>query len=151
MKIKKIKKVLIPLDYDPSSQKVAEKGFALAETMGAEVVLLHVLIDLSHYSLTYMNMGPLQLDTVVELKQASLDFLEKTKLRLGNETIQILVIEGDFAESILTTAKDLNVDVIVMGSHSKSWLGNIVIGSVTEKVFRNITIPLFIIPIKKNK
>lgn len=149
MKTNKMKKVLIALDYDPTSQKVAKIGFSLAKTMGAEVVLIHVLLDLAYYSLTYMNMGPLQLDSVVELKDASQDFLDKTKQQLGDEAIQTLVKEGDFAVSILEAAKDLKVDIIVMGSHSRNWIENIVMGSVTKEVLNNTTIPLFIIPIKK--
>jgi len=146
-----MKKVLIALDYDPTAQKVAEVGFSLAKAMGAEVILLHVVVDLVYYSLSYMNMGPLQLDSVVELKDASLHFLDKTKHHLGDETIQTIVKEGDFAESILGTAKDLNVAIIVMGSHSHKWLENILMGSVTEKVLHHTTIPLFIIPTKKHK
>jgi nucleotide-binding universal stress UspA family protein len=61
-----------------------------------------------------------------------------------------LVEEGDFAESILKTAKDLHVDIIVIGTHSRKWLENIVIGSVTEKVLNNTSLPLFIIPTKKH-
>ena len=151
MKTNRMKKVLIALDYDPTAQKVAEVGFSLAKAMGAEVILLHVVVDLVYYSLSYMNMGPLQLDSVVELKDASLHFLDKTKHHLGDETIQTIVKEGDFAESILGTAKDLNVAIIVMGSHSHKWLENILMGSVTEKVLHHTTIPLFIIPTKKHK
>ncbi|TFH50172.1 MAG: universal stress protein, partial [Bacteroidia bacterium] len=35
------------------------------------------------------------------------------------------------------------------GSHSRKWLENIVMGSVSEKVLRSTSIPLFIIPTKK--
>jgi nucleotide-binding universal stress UspA family protein len=38
-----------------------------------------------------------------------------------------------------------------MGSHSRKWLENIVMGSVTEKVLHHTSIPLFIIPTKHNK
>jgi nucleotide-binding universal stress UspA family protein len=160
MKTNKMKKVLIALDYDPTAQKIAETGFSLAKTMGAEVILLHVISDLMYYSSTdyspimgfngYMDMGQLQLDTIDGLKKASLHFLEKSKHHLGDKTIQILVKEGDFAESILKAAKDLHADIIVMGSHSRKWLEKIVMGSVTEKVLNHTSIPLFIIPTKHN-
>jgi nucleotide-binding universal stress UspA family protein len=154
-----VKKVLIALDYDPTSQKVAEKGFALAKTMGAEVILLHVITDPIYYSspeyspimgFTGLNMAPLQLDNIDGLKKASAYFLEKTKKHLGDETIQAIVQEGDFAESILKTAKENHADLIVMGSHSHKWLEKIVMGSVTENVLNHTTIPLFIIPTKKH-
>jgi len=160
MKTNKMKKVLIAMDYDPTAQKVAEMGFLLAKTMGAEVVLLHIIADATYYSALeysqisgfsgYMDMGQVQLDSLDGLKNASLHFLEKIKHHLGDKTIQTLVKEGDFAESILESAKKLHVDLIVMGTHSRRWLDNIIMGSVTEKVLHHTTIPLFIIPTKKH-
>ena len=161
MKTKEMKKIMIALDYDPTAKKVAEIGFQLAKTMGAEAILLHVILDPVYYSNTdyspimgfsgYTEMMPMQLDSTKGLKEATQHFLDKFKKHLGDETIQTELREGDFAESILKAAKDLHVDVIVMGSHSKKWLENIVMGSVVEKVLRETTIPLFIIPTKKNK
>jgi nucleotide-binding universal stress UspA family protein len=154
-------KVLIALDYDPTAQKVAEAGFAMAKAMGAEVVLLHVISDPVYYSSVeyspimgfngYMDMGPLVLESVDGLKEASQHFLDKSKQHLGDNSIETLIKEGDFADSILKTAKAIQADVIVMGSHSRKWLENIVMGSVTEKVLHHTPIPLLIIPTKKHK
>ena len=159
MKTEKIKKVLIALDYSPTAQQVAEEGFSMVKAMKAEVILLHIISDPVFYSSTeyspimgftgYMDMSPLQLDNVEALKKASLHFLDKSRHHLGDKTIQIMVGEGDFAETILKTAKELNVDIIVIGSHSHKWLENILMGSVTEKVLNHTTIPLFIIPTRK--
>ena len=156
-----MKKVLIALDYDPTAKKVAEVGFEFAQTMGAEVILIHVISDPVYYSSTdyspimgftgYLNTDPLQLNTIEVLKTASQNFLDKTRKHLGDNTIQTVVEEGDFAESIIRTAKKLHVDMIVLGSHSQKWLENIVMGSVTEEVLRQSTIPLFIIPTKNRK
>jgi len=149
MKKKETYKILISLDYSPTAQKVAEAGYALAISMGAEVILLHVVLELANYSYTYLNMGPLQLDSAVELKDASIQFLDKTKRHLNDINIKTIVVEGAFAESILSAARQLHANIIVMGSHSHSWLENIVVGSVTEKVLNKTTIPLFIVPTKK--
>jgi nucleotide-binding universal stress UspA family protein len=156
-----MKKVLIALDYDPTAQKVAEKGYEFAKTMGAEVTLLHVISDAVYYSSTdfspimgftgYMNTNPLDLNTIEVLKDASLKFLDNTRNHLGDTTIGTIVAEGDFADAILVTAKSVHADIIVLGSHSRKWLENIVMGSVTEEVLRHTTIPLFIIPTKKRK
>ena len=160
MKVK-IKKILIALDYNPTAQKVAEVGFTLAKSMGAEVTLLHVMSDPKYYSSMeyspimgfngYINMSKLSLESIVGLKKASQEFLVKTKQHLGDNTIQILIEEGDCAESILKAAKHLHVDVIVMGSHSHRWLENMLMGSVTEKVLRHTTISLLIVPTKRHK
>jgi nucleotide-binding universal stress UspA family protein len=160
MKTDKIIKVLIALDYDPTAQKVAETGFSMAKTMNAEVTLLHIISEPIYYSSTdyspimgfngYFEMGPEQLNSSDKLKKASEFFLDKSKQHLGDKTIKTLVKEGDFAENILKTAKDIHADIIVMGSHGRKWLENIILGSVTENVLRHTKIPLFVVPTKKH-
>lgn len=161
MKAEKIRRVLIALDYNPTAQKVAEVGYSTAKAMNAEVILLHVISDPLYYSSIeyspvmgfngFMETAQLQLNSVESLIKASLHFLDKSRSHLGDKNITTLVKEGDFAESILKTAKDLNADFIVMGSHSRKWLENVIMGSITEKVLHNTTIPLIIIPTKKQK
>lgn len=158
---KKIKKVLIAMDYDPTAQKVAEIGFSISKAMSAETILLHIVSDPISYTSPghvtimgfagYVDMNPLQEDNFSRLKNASFDFLEKTKVHLGDNSIQILVKEGDLSETILKTAKSMHIDIIVMGSHSRKWLENVVMGSTTEKVLHQTSIPLFIVPTKKKE
>lgn len=159
MKTKKIEKVLIALDYDPSAHKVAEIGFSMAKAMNAEVVLLHIITDPVFYSSAdfspitgygdYMGLVPMQFDNIEGLKDAARQFLEKIKKHLGDEAITTLIEDGDMALTIVNTGKSIHADIIVMGSHSRKWLENIVIGSVTSQVLQHSTLPLFIIPIRK--
>jgi nucleotide-binding universal stress UspA family protein len=156
-----MKKILIALDYDPTAQKVAETGYSLAKAMNAEVILLHVITEATYYYSReyssimgftgYMDMGPLESVGVTEVKTASQNFLNKSKHHLGDETIQIQVLEGDLPETILKCAKELHADIIVMGSHSRRWLEEVLLGSATEKVLHHTTKPLFIVPTKKHK
>jgi len=156
MKTTKIKAVLIALDYNPTSQKVAEFGYAVAKSMDAEVTLLHVLINpTTLYESASANMGAWQMNAanIVETHQIIVNsshiFLERAKKHLGNESIKTIQKEGDTAQMILETATEINADCIVMGSHSQKWLENIIMGSVTEEVLRKTTIPMFIVPTKK--
>lgn len=96
-------------------------------------------------------MSPVQFDSIGGLKNASLQYLEKSKQHLGDKTIRTVVKEGDFANAILETAQEMEADIIVIGSHSRKWLEDIVMGSVTEKVLHNTSIPLFIVPTKQKK
>ena len=149
MEANKIKKVLIALDYDPTAKKVAEAGFTMAKEMGAEIVLVHVIVDFEIYSLNIINFAPFQMESDIAMKDASRLFMEKMKHHLGDMMIKSLIKEGDFADCILETVKEEDIDIIVMGSHSKKWLENIVMGSVTESVLRQSTIPMFIVPTGK--
>ncbi len=159
METKKKAKVLIALDYDVSAQKVAESGYALGKAMKAEITLLHVVTDPVFYASKEYSpilgfggnaeMGQIQLDSVKGLQKASKHFLTKTKTHLGDKKIKILVKDGEYSDCILEAAKELKVDIIVMGSHSRNWLQSIVLGSVSERVMHHTLVPVFIVPTRK--
>ena len=156
-----MKKVLIAVDYDPSAQKIAETGFAFAKAMGAQVTLLHVTSDATYYSSlnyspimgfdSFSNLDMVQTDIINQLQKGAEEYLEKTRTHLGDETIGILIKDGDFGDSILEAATEINADIIVLGTHSRSGWDKLLMGSVAEEVLRKSTIPLFIIPSKKEK
>ena len=156
METAKMTKVLIALNYDIPSKKVAEVGFSMAKAMNAEVILLHVTSDPVYFSSTAYppisgltdspDMDPLEFDSDDRLKKASQHFLDCSKRQLGDTSIQTLVKDGDFAETILKTAKEQQADVIIVGSQKRGRFGNKMMGSVTERVLQHSTIPLIIIP-----
>ena len=156
-----MKKILIALDYNPTAQKVAEAGYALAKDMKAEVILFHAIADsLYYYSLQYSpimgynglnDTDPAQIiNETNKLRKSAQLFLDKSKQHLADVTIQTIIGEGEFSESIIQTAKDEHVDIVVMGSHCRSGLDRILMGSIAEKVLYHITIPVFIIPTRED-
>ena len=159
MKEDKTQKVLIALDYDPTAQKVAEIGYSVALSMGAEIILLHVMSDPVYYSSReydpimgftgYLSMEQVPSESAEGLKHASQQYLDHIKQYLGDESIKTLVKEGKIADSIIMAASALQADFIFLGSHSRRWLEEILMGSVTEYVLHHSSIPLFIIPTKK--
>jgi nucleotide-binding universal stress UspA family protein len=161
MKTQKITKVLIALDYDPTAQKVAETGFRFAKSLDAEITLLHVILDPLKYSSAdyspimgftgYADIGPMETDSVDELKNAARKYLDKAKHHLGDDATKTLIREGDIAESILEASKAIHADMIVIGSFSRKLLDKIFMGSVTEKVMQLTKVPLLIIPTGSGK
>lgn len=151
-----MKKVLITLDYDPTAEKVAETGYALAKEMKAEVFLLHVISNMEYYTSTVYtpimgygdlgNAGLTRVYTAEDLRQETQKYLDKSKEHLGDEAIQTVIAEGESADAILRVANELNINLIIMGSHSRRWLDKVLVGSVTEKVLHKSKIPLFIVP-----
>ena len=153
-----MKTILIALDNNVGAQKVAASGYELSEALHAHTILMHVTSDSTYYSSlnyspimgfdVYSNSDVEQTNAVEELKRTAQDYLDNAKLSLGDETIETILKEGDYAENILQTAKEVNADIIVVGTHSRKGLDKVLLGSIAEKVLRNSTIPLFIIPVK---
>lgn len=149
-----MKKVVIALDYEPSAEKVAKEGYAIAKAMNAEVALLHVVNEPSYYASNMYSpimgftgfAGPEILETDKGLYKEAKRFLEETKKHLGDETIETSVIEGDFIEAITSVVKNFGADLLVMGSHKRKGIEKLLIGNFTEKVLNMVTIPLLAIP-----
>lgn len=147
--MKKNKKVLIALGSHPASQKIIEVGYLLAKDMKATIILLYVKIDLVNYFLTYKSMDVLKPDNLDNFEVFAIDFLEKSKQNIVDDTIQVVVKQGEFAESILTAAKEMKIDVIVIGSHNTQWLEEMVMGRVTDDILQHTTVPFLIVPTRK--
>ena len=158
LKSHRMKTILIALDNNAGAQKVAEGGYVLAEALGGQTILLHVTSHTPYNSSlnyspimgfdSFSNLDAVQTNTEKELKKTAEDYLDNIKWNLGDETIQTMIKEGDYAEIILQTAKEMNAKIIVMGTHSRKGLDKVLLGSVAENVLHNSTIPLFVIPVK---
>lgn len=151
-----MKKILIPLDFHPTSEIIAKKGFELAEKLQGKIYLIHVLADLNYYNVSYpmffgydfnqISWNPFK--TVDEALKRAEEFLEKAcqKLNINAETA---ILQGDTAQSILEFAESENMDLIVMGTHSRSVFEKVFIGSVAAKVLEKTKIPVYMVPVNK--
>jgi nucleotide-binding universal stress UspA family protein len=155
-----MKKVLIALDYDSNSNEIAKIGYQLAQKMGAQTILLHVLFDQTNFSSTQfdpmMGMGAYDYNVFAEVVDAEsytiagIQYLEHIKKFLNDDSIQLLVKIGDASDEILATSISTQSDLIVMGTHSKKWLEKVLVGSVAASVLEQTEIPLLVIPTKKS-
>jgi len=154
-----MKKVLIALDYDPSAEKIAETGYAIATALNAEVTLLHIMAEPAYYSSMeyspimgfsgFMNSFDAGMSNTIQqdIEAQSQTFLDKSKEHLGNQNIKTLVTEGPFAQSIIEAAVKVQADLIVMGSHSRRGLDKLLMENVAEKVLHLTKTPLLVIPV----
>jgi nucleotide-binding universal stress UspA family protein len=159
-KSKKMKKVLIALDYEPSAELIAETGYKIATALNAEVTLLHVIAEPAYYS--SMEYSPIMgfsgfmdgfdagLSDVVksDIKTLTQEFLEKSKQHLNNENIKTLIAEGSFAETIVESAGKEGAGMIVMGSHGRHGLDKLLMENIAQKVLHLSRVPVLVIPIK---
>lgn len=73
----------------------------------------------------------------------------KEKLESSGVECEALLIQGEVLKTIDHEVEKLGIDLIVMGSHGRSRLYDLLVGSVCEYMLRNTTVPLFILPAKK--
>lgn len=154
-----MKNVVIALDYNSSAQQMAQIGYDMAKSIGAEIYLVHVMADPTYYYTReyspitgFSAFSELEATgaavTAAELKKAAQEFLDKSKESLGDNAIHTVIKEDDVATGILEAARDVNAEFIVIGTHGRKGWDKILMGSVAEKVLHQSDVPLYIIPAK---
>jgi nucleotide-binding universal stress UspA family protein len=132
------RRILAPTDFSAYSTEAMEYACSLVEKYNAELHLLHVLE--MHASSTPVFAGGLALTSRV---QESREAAEKELLKVasGHDAIRTTVVGPPFLE-ILRYARDNEIDLIVMGTHGRSGLAHVLVGSVAERVVRKSSCPV---------
>jgi nucleotide-binding universal stress UspA family protein len=153
-----IKKICIAIDYSPTSQKVVETGYEYAKALGAQVLLVHVVSDAVYYMGGHDSMmgyegfnAVTNMHVVEDLKETSRNYLKSVAAHLGNEGIETKVLEGNVSDVMLDQAKVWGADLLVLGTHGRSFLENMLIGNTAVNIVKHAEIPLLIVPVKQDK
>ena len=140
-----IKKIVIAVDNDPTSERIALSGFQLGLQLNAEIALLSV-VDLTMLitegAVTPKEFADITINDYKKNQQMLIDTVFK------EHKIWTFVEEGTPSEVILNVAKEWDADIIVLGTHGRTGFSHLIMGSVAEKIVRHSEIPVFIIPIK---
>ena len=131
------KKILVPLDGSPLSQRALEPALVMGKHTGAELLLVRTpVVETLGFAVSEHKHAEARNDALVYLET----------IRKSNEqpelNIQTQIIEGDVAGAIVDTAIAEQADLIVMSTHGYSGLTRWVLGSVTEKVLRSAACPV---------
>ena len=143
-KIKNMKKIIVPVDFSIHSENALKTAALLAKKTNATIIALHMLdiqeVNLSE-SPSYQQEKAVFFLKLAEKKISEFlqkDFLEDLKV------VPLIKHYKIFSE-VNQVAKEVNADLIVMGSHGVSGLKEIFMGSNTEKVIRFSEVPVFVV------
>jgi universal stress protein A len=134
---------LIPIDFSRASDKAFDHGMKLARERRAKVVALNVVPAELIYPPTggrFDFYGLLERDARENFRK-----LLKRKRLQPKDCALVLARGTDFAEIIARQAKRLHASMIVMGSHGKTGLRHLLLGSVAERTLRYANCPVLIV------
>jgi nucleotide-binding universal stress UspA family protein len=141
-------KILIAIDSSPYAMEAAKQGFELAHQLKATIGLINV-IDKNKETLSAdLGITPDNSQPVL-IKQAENNIAQMIKLYDGIDEVIRFTPEGFPQHEIINTAKEWEADLIVMGTHGRTGLMNLIMGSVAEYVMKHTTIPVMIVPLRK--
>src|SRR5262249_13527498 len=124
--------LLYPTDFSPHAEFAFPMACALARDYGARLIVAHVrLIPTVAFTEMGAVVGP-PVESVAELE----DKLHAVKPVDAAIPVEYRLLEGSPAEEIVTLAREVGADLIVMGTHGRTGLGRLLVGSVAELVLR---------------
>jgi nucleotide-binding universal stress UspA family protein len=137
-------RILVPTDFSKSSDNALTYGIAFAEKFGAEMYLLHVVQDLTWFVPEAILVAPAAMPPLEQFVTAAQTALERViqKLNLPGIKIHPQVREGTAFDTIIRYAREIDVDLIVMGTHGHTGLAHVLLGSVAERVVRKAPCPV---------
>jgi nucleotide-binding universal stress UspA family protein len=136
-----LQNVLYATDFSKPSDYAFRLACSLARDYGARLFVLHVL---ERPALTYTGVmtAPPPPPLSPEERQAVQERLHRIKPSDPAIRFEHLFEEGDPATAILQVARERQCDLIVLGTHGRSGLGRLLMGSVAEEVVRKAACPV---------
>jgi nucleotide-binding universal stress UspA family protein len=141
------KNILVPHDFSPCAERALDVAAELAAVNGAAIAILHVSSLPANLS-GDTRLQPAGEETTLRVDEyttrAAIKQLEAIAEPLRRERIAVITraVTGDVTEEILAATRALNADVLVVGTHGRTGLAHLLLGSVAEKLVRHAPVPV---------
>ncbi|QDU93577.1 universal stress protein [Lignipirellula cremea] len=132
----KFRKILFPTDFSHTGDAAMAVATALARDSEAELLIVHVEEAPPTYE-GALYYGMVMPDTAAQ--QQMLDSVRPTDTRVA---CRRFLLEGPPAQALVQFAAEEGVDLIVMGTHGRTGLSRLLMGSVAEEVIRHSKVPV---------
>lgn len=148
-----VNNILYATDLGTGMRPALRMAMSQAEKYQAQVTFLHVIEPINQAIYNWQS-EEFWREIQENGQKASKDlaeerlsrFFEEEGLGEGIDRPEIAIKHGRIAETVLKTADDINADLIVMGTHSHTALGEFILGSVADKVMRMSRRPVLLVP-----
>ena len=141
-----IQKILVPFDFSEYSEKACAWAVAMAEKWRARILLLHIVPRPSYPPVligTHFNAEDFERELRTEAEERAKAFVEKTEH--GRVLIDVKVLIGEPSWDLCKVAEEEHFDLVIMGSHGRTGLGHMLLGSVAERVVRLSPCPVLVV------
>jgi universal stress protein A len=141
-------KILVPIDFSAHSAEATRTAAGLAQRFEGELTLVHVYDPLIYaFPDSYAAATPAELDRLLDGFKAELEGARRQALEAGAPRVETRLLHGFIAGEIIEFAKRGEMDLIVMGTHGRTGLAQLIIGSIAERVVRLSPCPVLTVKV----
>ena len=141
------KTILVPIDGSATSQLAVTKAAGLATAFGSNVTVVYVIDPYPFTGVgTDFSYGQTQyLSAATAEANAALTSARDAFASAGITATSLVVESHAVHHGIMETAKNINADLIVMGSHGRRGITKLVLGSVAQRVLGAAQMPVMVV------
>lgn len=149
-------KIMIPTDGSELSTAAALEGVAFAADNGSEVTGVYVAPEYQYpvYVEIIPPTYPIEEEYNALMRKVGMEYLQpiqKVAQEAGIRFSSLVLFSNSAGSAIAEAAQEQKCDLIFMGSHGRSGLGQLLLGSVTTKVLNLCQIPVLVHHLRKKK
>ena len=155
-----IRKILIAIDDSKHAEHAAEYGFDIARKFNAAVGLVNIVEPVIMpqmgtgadpiMGLPNVGAGIDEVELLDIQKNQSENIVDRTiKKFAGDMQVTHFTEYGSTADEIISCSKEFEADLVVIGTHSRTGLDRLLMGSVAEHVVRHSQVPVLVVPMKE--
>ncbi len=148
-----MKQIVAAIDFSDAGQPVVKAAEKLARAFNESLHLVHVVEAEPTYAA--YGFSPDDFPAIQEVQAESLvrseRKLEEIAASIGVKGVEVKVLQGQPLHCILEYAKEVDADMLVLGSHGHGFLGSLLLGSVAEGCVRKAEIPALIVPVARKE
>jgi|ERR1700733_495193 nucleotide-binding universal stress UspA family protein len=137
-----VKNILYATDFSPTSESALPYATAICHRFGATLHVAHVLSDVGLLFMAggvdYVSMGSIYEDT----QNAAKEELDQITKRLGKIPSRAYVQHGKVWKNLSAIVAEHSIDLIIIGTHGRTGLGKLLLGSVAEEILRHSSCPV---------
>lgn len=140
------KKILIAVDNSPVAEKVAREGYQIGVQLNAEIALVSIIDTAIIMTDSSANAEQMAAVMTADLKNTQTQLTQKI---FKDRKAETFIEEGTPYETVLAVAQRWHADLLVIGTHGRTGLSHVVMGSVAEKIIRHSVLPVLVVPVKQ--
>lgn len=139
-------RLLVPTDFSDQSRRALQFAASLLDGQQGNIDILHVIEDVIHPAYYNSEKGSI-FELVPDLKEKTKKSLQEItdELLPKDKMGRVVVQEGKIAQTITDYCDNEKIDMIVMGTHGMNFISQFLIGSVANRVLRNVACPVITI------
>ncbi|MDB5124302.1 MAG: putative universal stress protein [Mucilaginibacter sp.] len=156
-----IKKILIGVDDSKFAEHAAAYGFEIARKFNASVGLVNIVEPTMMppmgasadpvLGMPMQGVGVEEMELLDIRKSQAEDIFDRTTKRFARDIkVSHFTEYGSTAEGIINCSKEFKADLIVIGTHSRSGIDRLLMGSVAEHIVRHSEVPVLVVPFKES-